>query len=356
MTNSVETQNKPKVTVVTVTYNAAQHLETTIKSVIEQDYGNLEYIIIDGGSTDNTADIVRKYSQYIDFWLSGPDNGIFDAMNKGAEKASGDWINFMNAGDSFCDQRIVSKVISSLEPTTDIISGGINYHEGSGKRYREPKGQARKFNGMFCFHQTMFVKTALMKKLGFDTTFRIAADYDFTLKCAIGNYNFQYLDIPIANYLAGGTSEKRNILARIEDLFIQSRYLEDPREIYALGSYNLLKSYDPNQGNYMFAYLFNHLYKWLNSLDKTKKYVLYGFGHIGRLIRSEGELNIVGIVDQNYRRLSEATVIAVHDIAQIDKFDFDYVIITALGREKEITEFLSSKNVATESILTVNLN
>jgi len=202
----------------------------------------------------------------------------------------------------------------------------------------------------------MFVRTAIMKKHGFDTTFRIAADYDFTLKCAMENNNFQYLNLPIANYLAGGTSERRNILARIEDLFIQSRYLEDPREIYLLGSYNLLKSYDPNEGNYIFAYLFNHLYKWLNSLDKSKRYVLYGFGHVGKLILSEGKLNIVGIVDKNYQRMQESCDIGVYDIDRINEFDFDYVIITALGREKEIAEFLSTKNVATKSILTVSLN
>ena len=101
-----------KVTVVTVTYNAAESLEKTILSVLQQNYSNVEYIIIDGGSTDGSVEIIKKYSDKIAYWVSEPDRGIYDAMNKGIRKATGEWINFMNAGDLFFHESTLSSVFS----------------------------------------------------------------------------------------------------------------------------------------------------------------------------------------------------------------------------------------------------
>ena len=105
------TNNFPKVTIVTVTYNAEEYLEQTIKSVIKQDYPNIEYIIIDGASSDRTVEIIKEYQKYISYWTSEPDSGIYDAMNKGIDIATGEWINFMNAGDSFVEKNTISKVV-----------------------------------------------------------------------------------------------------------------------------------------------------------------------------------------------------------------------------------------------------
>ena len=96
------THEKPLITIVTVVYNGQEHLEETILSVVNQTYSNIEFIIIDGGSTDNTIDIIHKYEHAIDYWISEKDEGIYDAMNKASELAKGKWINYMNCGDSFC--------------------------------------------------------------------------------------------------------------------------------------------------------------------------------------------------------------------------------------------------------------
>lgn len=90
-----------KISVITVCYNAVDTLEKTIQSVLEQTYHNIEYIIIDGGSTDGTVEIIHRYVDYLAYWVSEPDRGIYDAMNKGIERATGEWVNFMNAGDYF---------------------------------------------------------------------------------------------------------------------------------------------------------------------------------------------------------------------------------------------------------------
>lgn len=98
-------KNNPLISVVTVSYNAVGTIEQTLLSVINQTYPNIEYIIIDGGSTDGTVDIIKKYADEIVYWISEPDKGIYDAMNKGIKKANGEWINFINAGDSYYDKK-----------------------------------------------------------------------------------------------------------------------------------------------------------------------------------------------------------------------------------------------------------
>ncbi|GHT63967.1 hypothetical protein AGMMS50239_20840 [Bacteroidia bacterium] len=103
--------NNPKISIVTVTYNAVSVLEETILSIINQIYNNIEYIVIDGGSTDGTLDIIKKYEDRLSYWISEPDKGIYDAMNKGIDRASGDWINFMNAGDLFYSNTIIQELV-----------------------------------------------------------------------------------------------------------------------------------------------------------------------------------------------------------------------------------------------------
>src|SRR5690606_2169009 len=118
-------EDKPLITVVTVVYNGAEFLEETIKSVIEQTYDNVEYIIVDGGSIDGTLEIIKKYDHAIDYWVSEHDKGIYDAMNKGIDLGSGDWINFMNAGDLFFECETLTKVFSngSDYSDADVIYG-----------------------------------------------------------------------------------------------------------------------------------------------------------------------------------------------------------------------------------------
>jgi len=118
----------PNITIITVSYNAVKTIEDTILSVINQTYPNIEYIIIDGGSTDGTLDIIKKYQDKITYWVSEPDKGIYDAMNKGTLKATGVWLNFMNAGDTFYDHQVLEKVFKDKDwSNTDVIYGDVVY-------------------------------------------------------------------------------------------------------------------------------------------------------------------------------------------------------------------------------------
>ena len=99
----------PIISVITVCYNAVANIEETMLSVLNQRYDKVEYIVIDGGSKDGTLDVIKKYANKLAYWISEPDKGIYDAMNKGIAKATGDWINFMNAGDKFINEEVLNK-------------------------------------------------------------------------------------------------------------------------------------------------------------------------------------------------------------------------------------------------------
>lgn len=120
-------KSSPIISVVTVCYNAVTEIERTIQSVIGQSYPNIEYIIIDGGSKDGTVDLIRKYADKLAYWISEPDKGIYDAMNKGIAVSTGDWICFLNAGDWFAGTRVLAEVGQEAQNTQAIILCGKMY-------------------------------------------------------------------------------------------------------------------------------------------------------------------------------------------------------------------------------------
>ena len=139
--------NTVKFTIITITYNAAQWLERTILSILSQSYGNIEYVIIDGASTDGTVDIIRQYAPGVSFWLSEPDKGLYDAMNKGLQHATGDYVWFINAGDTLPHADIIQRIVQKIEKRKhlpDVIYGETAIVDAQGKmlgmrRLRPPK-------------------------------------------------------------------------------------------------------------------------------------------------------------------------------------------------------------------------
>lgn len=176
----------PKITVVTISYNARNYIEQTILSVVRQDYDNVEYIIIDGGSTDGTVDIIKKYDDRLSLWLSETDKGIYDAMNKGIENATGQYTIFMNAGDYFYDDRVLSNVSQQLD--ADIVTGAHAGLDENQKLRVEYEPQNITFKYLFLktlHHQASFIRTELLKKYKYDESLRIASDWKFFLQTII---------------------------------------------------------------------------------------------------------------------------------------------------------------------------
>lgn len=209
-------KNTELVTIVTVTYNAKELLEETILSIINQSYQNIKYIIIDGASTDGTVEMVKKYEDKIDYWISEPDDGIYFAMNKAIEKATGEWINFMNAGDTFLSYDTVEYVMEHLDDKAEVVYGNCKL----GSQIAKPHNMLGYDNITALCHQTLFVKTKLAKETPFDTRYKICADHNFILQMHQLNKKFQYLDIVIADFLPNGLSETQMLRLRIEALAI----------------------------------------------------------------------------------------------------------------------------------------
>ncbi len=168
------TSEKPLITVVTVVYNGVATLEQTILSVINQTYDNVEYIVIDGASTDGTLDVIKKYEDKIDYWQSEPDKGIYDAMNKGVVLSNGEWINFMNSGDLFYEATTMKKIFIRDYSEYDVIYGNVVNKWSIGFEVKYPL--EKQYPEMPFSHQSCFTKTRLVKKYKFDTDYKIAAD------------------------------------------------------------------------------------------------------------------------------------------------------------------------------------
>lgn len=203
--------NKPKFTIITVSYNSEKEIENTILSVINQTYSFIEYIIIDGGSTDDTIDIIKKYSDKITYWISEPDKGIYDAMNKGIKKATGKWINFMNCGDTFYDKYVIENVFNQTSENSDIIYGNTNliYPFGS-YILKGDKMVSDKQYMPFC-HQSSFTKSNLMKRHGYDCKYKICADRNFFYTTYRNHAKYEYVDIIISNYEAESGISANNL-------------------------------------------------------------------------------------------------------------------------------------------------
>jgi glycosyltransferase involved in cell wall biosynthesis len=198
--------NKSLISIVTVVFNGEKYLEETIKSIINQTYKNIEYIIIDGGSTDGTLDIIKKYEDKIDYWVSEPDKGIYDAMNKGIDVVRGEWINFMNAGDKFYDINILEKIffqndfkgIDLIYGDTDIGHKILKY-----KKYLILKDMAQ---GMMICHQSAFYRSS--NDIKYNLVYGLCGDQDFTMQYLYKNNNSRYLERTISKYNLDGISSQ----------------------------------------------------------------------------------------------------------------------------------------------------
>ena len=197
------------ISVITVVLNAADKIEATICNVIQQRYKALEYIVIDGGSTDGTVSIIEKYKQSgdIDYFICGKDDGIYDAMNKGLMAATGDLIGFINAGDLY-EQGVLDDINEKYDGKSDVIYGKTIHQMPDGSnRYSECKELIDIVKCMIFCHNSAFVSRKSLDKYGFFFFFyKIAGDYDWFLRCYFGGGSFQYVDEYVASFDWGGIS------------------------------------------------------------------------------------------------------------------------------------------------------
>lgn len=200
-------ENRPKVTVVTVVRNAAAALRTTAESVLAQTYADIEYVIVDGASTDGTADYARSLGDKVDVLISERDNGIYDAMNKGVRAASGEWVIFMNAGDTFYADDIVERVFGTDDyDGFGVVYGDVAKKNASGELEVKKAGAPHNSHRMFFCHQSAFYRRGELLVEPFDTTHRMSADIHQVKRLWKKNVRFRRLELPVAIFDTGGVS------------------------------------------------------------------------------------------------------------------------------------------------------
>lgn len=219
-----------KMSVITVVYNAAETIERTIKSVLSQNYRDLEYVIIDGGSTDGTLEIIDRYKDWLGYFVSEPDNGIYDAMNKGIRACTGDVISILNSDDYFVDENVLKIIADAYkDDDVDIVYGDalfMNY-QNSGKDY------------IFCEYETLedlwwcmsiphpatFVKKSVYDEYGlFDESYRVTADHEFMLRCYSNGAKFKKIPKIIVYFTDGGFSAQNKDILEMESINVSTKY------------------------------------------------------------------------------------------------------------------------------------
>ncbi|MGA7104656.1 MAG: glycosyltransferase family 2 protein [Candidatus Deferrimicrobiaceae bacterium] len=255
---------KPLISVITVVYNSDKFLEEAIRSVFNQEYDNIEYLIIDGGSTDGTLDIIRKYQDRIDHWVSEPDNGIYDAMNKGIALASGDLIAFLNSDDRYEPGALEQVARAYVDQANQdvVIAGKWNLLFEDSDLVINASPSLRFHTGMPISHQAMVVpKKVYENHKGFNTAYRFAADLDLVVRLYVNKGRFLFIDAVIVSFRTFGASDKH--------------YRDSVREASAIIRKNLPRR------TYMAYKLLSNKYIALASLSKERKRI-FGGKAIGR--------------------------------------------------------------------------
>jgi glycosyltransferase involved in cell wall biosynthesis len=196
----------PLISIITVSYNAVSVIEQTISSIVNLNFYDYEYIIVDGGSADGTIEVIKKHQDKISHWVSEPDKGIYDAMNKGANIAKGEYVIYINAGDKILDFNF--NFLKSNK-NKDVFYGNILLENNKVIVPHDLKiiGYAMPF----C-HQAVIVKTQLMKEYRFNSNYKIAADFDLFQRLIKDKREFQYENITMAVFEGGGVSSEMDRL------------------------------------------------------------------------------------------------------------------------------------------------
>lgn len=233
---------EPLISVVTVVYNSVATLEQTILSVLGQTYGNVEYIIIDGGSTDGTLDIIRKYEDRIDWWQSEPDKGIYDAMNKGISLATGEYVALLNADDWYEPETCALVVGEIRMSQADVYYGVMRCLDKDGRTLKVEGYTTRLLSSGMIAHPTCFVSREVYRRRRYNTSFKSAADFDFICACAQEGTSFDFIPAIMTNFREGGMSS--GIVNSFETARIRRKYRHiSAFEFFLMRVYFFMKSH-----------------------------------------------------------------------------------------------------------------
>lgn len=229
-----------KFSIITINYNNREGLRSTIDSVVRQTSDDYEFIVIDGGSTDGSVEVVNDYKDRINYWVSEPDKGIYHAMNKGVAQAHGDYCIFMNSGDSFYDPTVLERV-KAANPSEDIVVGKVVIDDQNHLISPPPKGEFTMYHlySGSIPHQGSFIRTELLRKYPYDEELKISSDWKFFVQALIfDNSTIRYIDDFVARYDTTGVGLSHPELMKSEKV----RYLEEVLPPRVLKDYEMMKA------------------------------------------------------------------------------------------------------------------
>ncbi|MEO8576091.1 MAG: glycosyltransferase family 2 protein [Gemmatimonadales bacterium] len=205
------TAERPLISVVTVVFNNVKHIEATIQAVASQTYASVEHIVIDGGSTDGTLDVLRRYDGKISYWMSEPDAGIYEAMNKGIAEVSDpeSYIVFANAGDNLYSSEALERVVEQGRGE-DMLYGKMLLSDDNISAVVGKRVELSDLAFQTLCHPATFVRKKVFDGVGmFDTRYKIAADYDHIVRCFVAPVSTRFVDVVVSRMRMGGVSEDR---------------------------------------------------------------------------------------------------------------------------------------------------
>lgn len=315
-----------RISIITVTYNCIDTIERTIKSVLQQSYTNYEYIVIDGNSTDGTKGLLDKYKDEFSCYISEPDSGVYNAMNKALKHVTGDVVEFLNGDDYFIDEFVLERVNTEFEnnPDTDVLVGKDKLGIVSSVHYPE------KYTSIYVDtvfpHQAVFVKYKVFLEIGFfDESYRICSDRDWLLNAWSKGYNFRFVDDIYVYFEKGGTSFSSD--TSLEECLIAKKYLMQTGQSdllpfaynYCMRNYAdwLLRDSFENENNKT-----RQCELWKELLSKDSRCIVWGQGTYGELfIKSllENGYIINRIIDNSLTENKNGITVEKYEKHRIDE-------------------------------------
>ncbi|MCS2150037.1 glycosyltransferase family 2 protein [Scandinavium manionii] len=217
-----------KISIVTVVYNAVEQISSTIDSVLEQSYSNIEYIVIDGLSKDGTKDEISRYLDNINVYISEKDDGIYDAMNKSLDYVSGDWVLYLNAGDTLLDCFVIEKFVAEIQkmelPIAEMIGGNVMFDVHANKQLSKVKDLSKRWVCMPACHQSLFYRVDVIRANRFNLEFKICSDHEQFIRLVESGARFKPIDLTVSTFQFNGVSAKNRIGLYTEKLKIAKKY------------------------------------------------------------------------------------------------------------------------------------
>lgn len=258
----------PKVSIITVCYNSIDTIDKTIQNTLKQTYKNFEYILVDGASTDGTLEVIKKYNDSI-HWISEPDNGIYDAMNKGLKIATGEWVLFRNSGDFFNSPTVLEKIFSEYDDNgEDLIIG--NLRSFGKKSYYDLKPSILSkhyFEEMPVHHPSTLIRRSTHLKYLFPQYLKLSADYWSMISILRNNGKYRYIDIIISLYDNSCGASKENWEKGLdENIDILKNFGADDKYIQNIRHFiQNLKHYNKRH-----SLIFYKIWRCLTEIDRVK--------------------------------------------------------------------------------------